>query len=250
MPTTKVLVGLKPTTYAYVPDAYVATSHAATISRSASAKFRVHKGMDGARWTMVQKRNTQRLQTDLETRIVRVETPVSQCKYSDTGASESQNGVGISPHVAAPVVSVEHEQTSIRSLIGIPFIVRSHQEVESRLGDETQNVTKRPKNESTAKKPGSVRGLLRINPNLLDKKTVCGVARNKQEVEDLGDINESDWPSISAHHTRDEDGVAENSESDGKSWSTVLRTVTLPKPVKKVCIWFLDACVPAVLSMP
>lgn len=191
----------------------------------------LHKGMDGIRWTLVQKRNIQRLQTDFERCVDTVEFPVSQCKPSDTGASESQNGVGVGPRVAAPV---KHEQTSISSLIGVPFIVRSHQEVgESKVGDESPNVTKRFKNDNTFKKSGSVRGLLRINPNQLDQETVCGVARNEQEAKDLSDINESDWPSISAYHTRNEDGVS-NSESDGKSWSTVLRTVTLPKPVKKV----------------
>lgn len=184
------------------------------------------------RWTLVQKKTTQKLQTECNSREIAVETPAAQkgdsklqkCEFSATGASECQGTVlATSAHVT-PV-----EQTSIESLIGMPFIIQSYQDVEFKM-DENLNSTRKLKSDDL-RKSSSVRGLLRIDPNKLNHES------NGQEMRDMSEMNEADWPSISGYHNVTED-YRENvpNTEDSKSWSTVLRTVSLPQPIKKVSV--------------
>ena len=182
----------------------------------------------------MQKKTTQKLQTDYVSRVDAVETSITQKddsklqKYesSASGSSESQGTV---LDTSAHVTSVE--QTNVNSLIGVPFIIRSHQEPKA---DESLNDTRprRLKSDDLGKS-GSVRGLLRIDPSKLNHETV--VASNGQEVRDMSEMNEVDWPSISGYHTtKDDHDENVPSAADSKSWSTALRTVSLPQPIKRV----------------
>ena len=181
----------------------------------------------------MQKKTNQRLQTDCDHDPPRVEvveiittqqddSKLEKCESSDTSAQSQSAVLEKSAHVTFV------EQTNINSLIGMPFIIRSHQEVESKL-DENPKGTRRLKSDDLRQSSGSVRGILRINPSKLNNGT--GVTNDGLEVKDMSPMNEIDWPSISKEGHNE--NIASN-ERDSKSWSTVLRTVTLPKPNEKV----------------
>ena len=202
--------------------------------------------MDEDRWTLVQKKTTQKLQTDCNALVDAVETPAAQkgdsklYKY-ESSATESQCTVVATNAHGTPV-----EQTSINSLIGMPFIIRSYQDAESKA-DENLNDTRKLKSDDL-RKSSSVRGLLRIDPSKLNHETV--VESNGQEVRDMSEMNEVDWPSISGYHNVKED-YCENVPiaEDSKSWSTVLRTVSLPQPIKKVNMTLVK-CKKLLASLP
>lgn len=185
----------------------------------------------------MQKRTAQKLQTDYISRVDAVETSTNQNddsklqKYepSVVGAVESQGTV--LDTTSAQVTSVE--QTSVHSLIGVPFIIRSYQDVESKADERLDGTRPRRLRGDDTGKSGSVRGLLRIDPTKLNHETVA--ASNGEEVRDMSEMNEMDWPSISGYHTaKDDHSDNVPSAEDSKSWSTVLRTVSLPQPTKRV----------------
>ena len=189
----------------------------------------------------MQKKTTQKLQNDYISRLNAVGTSASQKidsklqKYesSASGVSESQStGFDTSAHVTSA------EQTDSNSLIGMPFIIRSCQDVEPKA-DESLDIDssgpRRLKGDNIGKSGNiHVRGLLRIDPSKLNHDTIA--ASNGEEVRDMSDMNEVDWPSISGYHAMKDDHSENNlaSAEDNKSWSTVLRTVSVPQPTKKV----------------
>ena len=192
--------------------------------------------MEGDCWTLVQKKTSQKLQTEYISRMDAVGTSVTQKgdsklqKYesSASGSLESQGTVlDASAHVTSA------EQTDVNSLIGMPFIIRSYQDVESKAEESLNDAMPRRLKSDNLGKSGSVRGLLRIDPNKLNRETV--VASNGKEVRDMSEMNEVDWPSISGYHTmKDDHSENVSSVEDSKSWSTVLRTISLPRPIKRV----------------
>lgn len=138
-------------------------------------------------------------------------------------------------HLLVHDTSVNREKSvdqsgDINSLIGTPFIIPSHVANESRVDDSGKNDSIKLKSRHPAE---AVRGLLRIGPAKGKKDAM--VATNKKEgvdVIDVIDIGQIDWPSITGSH-RDDKHTA-GGERDGKSWSTALKTVPLPKPMEKV----------------
>lgn len=124
----------------------------------------------------------------------------------------------------------KHEQQAdqsddISSLIGTPFIIPSHVMSESNNGNaDSVNPQSRHLTES-------VRGILRICPGRGKKETV--VVTSKKEVDDI-DLGKIDWPTIPGSHRDGENAIS--NERDSTSWSTVLKTVPLPKHVEKVMI--------------
>lgn len=187
----------------------------------------------------MQKKATQKSQTDYISRMNAVETSATQeddlQKHESSvysGASESQMQATV-VDTSAHVIPIE--QTNITSLIGVPFIIRSYQDVELKVDDSLEGTKPRRLKGDNTGKSGSVRGLLRVDPSKLNHETVA--ASNGQEVGDISEMNEVDWPSISGYHTtRDDHSEDVPSAEDSKSWSTVLRTVSLPQPTKRVNI--------------
>ncbi len=189
-------------------------------------------------WTLVQKKTTQKSQTDYISRMSAVETSATQKdnfkqqkeETSASGASESWSTV-----VDTSAHGTSVEQTNINSLIGVPFIIRSYQDIEPKADESPDGTRPRRLKGDDIGRPGNVRGLLRIDPSKLNHETVT--ASNGQEVGDMSEMNEVDWPSISGYHsTREDHGDNVPSAEDSKSWSTVLRTVSLPQPTKRVSI--------------